>query len=43
MRIGYFGGTINDGTIDDVVADVKQAEADGSPPTGRRRSSATTR
>ncbi len=29
MRIGYFGGVINDGTIDDLVADVKQAEADG--------------
>lgn len=29
MRIGYFGGTINDGTIDDVVNEAKQAEADG--------------
>jgi 5,10-methylenetetrahydromethanopterin reductase len=29
MQIGYFGGTINDGTVDDVVADAKQAEADG--------------
>ena len=29
MRIGYFGGTVNDGTIDDVVAEVRQAEADG--------------
>lgn len=29
MRIGYFGGTINDGTIDDVVAEARQAEADG--------------
>ncbi|WP_040495904.1 TIGR03564 family F420-dependent LLM class oxidoreductase [Ilumatobacter nonamiensis] len=29
MRIGYFGGTINDGTVDDVVAEAAQAEADG--------------
>ena len=29
MRIGYFGGTINDGTLDDVVAEARQAEADG--------------
>jgi F420-dependent oxidoreductase-like protein len=29
MRIGYFGGTINDGTIDDVVGDARRAEADG--------------
>ena len=29
MRIGLFGGTINDGTIDDVVAEARQAEADG--------------
>ncbi|MEP6296944.1 MAG: LLM class flavin-dependent oxidoreductase, partial [Ilumatobacter sp.] len=29
MRIGYFGGTVNDGTIDDVVAEAKQVEADG--------------
>jgi 5,10-methylenetetrahydromethanopterin reductase len=29
MRIGFFGGTINDGTIDDVVAEARQAEADG--------------
>lgn len=29
MRIGYFSGTINDGTIDQVVAEAKQAEADG--------------
>ena len=29
MRIGYFGFMINDGTIDDVVAEAKQAEADG--------------
>jgi F420-dependent oxidoreductase-like protein len=29
MRIGYFGGTTNDGTIDDIVAEARQAEADG--------------
>jgi 5,10-methylenetetrahydromethanopterin reductase len=29
MRIGYFGGTVNEGTIDDVVAEARQAEADG--------------
>jgi 5,10-methylenetetrahydromethanopterin reductase len=29
MRIGFFGGTINDGTLDDIVAEAKQAEADG--------------
>jgi 5,10-methylenetetrahydromethanopterin reductase len=29
MRIGSFGGSINDGTIDDVVAEARQAEADG--------------
>jgi 5,10-methylenetetrahydromethanopterin reductase len=29
MRIGMFGGSINDGTIDDVVAEARQAEADG--------------
>lgn len=29
MRIGYFGGTVNDGTVDDVVAEARQAEADG--------------
>lgn len=29
MRIGYFGGTVNDGTVDDVVAEAKQVEADG--------------
>lgn len=29
MLIGYFGGSINDGTIDDVVAEARQAEADG--------------
>jgi 5,10-methylenetetrahydromethanopterin reductase len=29
MQIGYFGGTINDGTVDDVVAEAKQAEAAG--------------
>ena len=29
MRIGYFGGTLNEGTIDDVVAEARQAEADG--------------
>ena len=29
MRIGYFGGTVNEGTVDDVVAEAKQAEADG--------------
>ncbi len=29
MRIGYFGGTVNDGTLDDVVAEAKQVEADG--------------
>lgn len=29
MRIGIFGGTVNDGTIDDVVADARRAEAEG--------------
>lgn len=29
MRIGYFGGTINEGTIDDVVAEARLAEAEG--------------
>jgi F420-dependent oxidoreductase-like protein len=29
MRIGFFGGTTNDGTIDDIVAEARQAEADG--------------
>ncbi len=29
MRIGSFGSRINDGTIDDVVAEARQAEADG--------------
>lgn len=29
MRIGYFGGTINEGSVDDVVAEARQAEADG--------------
>ena len=29
MRIGYFGGTVNEGTIDDVVDEARQAEADG--------------
>jgi F420-dependent oxidoreductase-like protein len=29
MQIGYFGGTINDGTVDDVVAEARQAELDG--------------
>lgn len=29
MQIGYFGGKVNDGTIDDVVAEAKQVEADG--------------
>lgn len=29
MRMGWFGGTINDGTIDAVVAEARQAEADG--------------
>ena len=29
MRIGVFGSAINDGTIDDVVAEARRAEADG--------------
>ncbi len=29
MRMGYFGGTVNDGTIDQVVAEAKRTEADG--------------
>lgn len=29
MRIGYFGGTINDGTIDEVIAEARDAEAAG--------------
>ncbi|MFK8025858.1 MAG: TIGR03564 family F420-dependent LLM class oxidoreductase [Ilumatobacter sp.] len=29
MRIGYFGGTVNEGTVDDVVAEATQVEADG--------------
>ena len=43
MRIGCVGGTINDGTIDDVVAEAEQAEADGFATYWARRSSATTR
>jgi 5,10-methylenetetrahydromethanopterin reductase len=29
MRMGFFGGSINDGTIDQVVAEAKLAESDG--------------
>jgi 5,10-methylenetetrahydromethanopterin reductase len=29
MRIGVFGSRINDGTVDDVVGEARQAEADG--------------
>ena len=29
MRIGLFGSKINDGTVDDVVAEARAAEADG--------------
>jgi 5,10-methylenetetrahydromethanopterin reductase len=29
MRIGIFGGTVNDGTINEVVAEAARAEADG--------------
>lgn len=29
MQLGYFGGQINDGTIDDVVAEARDAEAAG--------------
>jgi 5,10-methylenetetrahydromethanopterin reductase len=29
MRIGIFGGTVNEGTIDDVVDEARQVEADG--------------
>ena len=29
MKIGIFGGTVNSGTIDDVVAEARQAERDG--------------
>ena len=29
MRIGYFGGTINDGTIEEVIAEARDAEASG--------------
>ena len=29
MRIGCFGGAVNEGTIDDVVAEARQAAADG--------------
>jgi F420-dependent oxidoreductase-like protein len=29
MRIGAFGGSINSGTLDDVIAEAAQAEADG--------------
>ncbi|NND73551.1 MAG: LLM class F420-dependent oxidoreductase [Ilumatobacter sp.] len=29
MLIGYFGGTVNDGTLDDCVDEARQAEADG--------------
>lgn len=29
MRIGSFGGSINDGTIDDIVEEARRAEADG--------------
>ena len=29
MRMGIFSGSINDGTIDQVVADARRAEEDG--------------
>ncbi len=29
MKIGIFGGTVNDGTIDDMVAEARSAESDG--------------
>ena len=29
MKIGIFGGTVNSGTLDDVVAEARQAESDG--------------
>jgi F420-dependent oxidoreductase-like protein len=29
MRIGFFGGTVNTGTIDDIVAEARQVEAEG--------------
>ncbi len=29
MKIGIFGGTVNDGTIDDMVAEARSAEVDG--------------
>ena len=29
MRYGVFSGTVNDGSVDDVVAEARQAEADG--------------
>ena len=29
MKIGIFGGTVNSGTIDDVVTEARQAERDG--------------
>jgi F420-dependent oxidoreductase-like protein len=29
MRIGFFGGTVNTGTIDDIVAEARQVESEG--------------
>ncbi|MEY3691429.1 MAG: hypothetical protein RJB57_1085, partial [Actinomycetota bacterium] len=29
MKYGIFGGAVNDGTVDDVVAEARSAEADG--------------
>jgi 5,10-methylenetetrahydromethanopterin reductase len=29
MKIGIFGGAVNDGTVDDVVAEARSAEQDG--------------
>ena len=29
MKIGIFGGAVNDGTVDDVVAEARAAEQDG--------------
>lgn len=29
MRIGIFGGAVNDGTVDDMIAEARRAEADG--------------
>lgn len=38
MKIGIFGGTVNDGTIDDMVAEARSAEEMVLLVIGRHRS-----